>query len=98
MKSVIMIQARTTSTRLPGKVLGDLAGRPMLAQQLRRVKRCAAADEIVVLTTTNSVDEPIVALAGEATYLLKTEVRPSRRLRAAWCGGRRRPMVSRQRA
>lgn len=63
MKSVIMIQARTTSTRLPGKVLSDLAGRPMLAQQLRRVKRCAAADEIVVLTTTNAADEPIVALA-----------------------------------
>lgn len=52
-----------TSTRLPGKVLMDLGGRPMLAQQLRRLKRCRRADEIVVATTVNAVDDPILALA-----------------------------------
>jgi spore coat polysaccharide biosynthesis protein SpsF len=52
-----------TSTRLPGKVLIDIAGRPMLAQQLRRLKGCAMADEIVIATTTNLADEPLVELA-----------------------------------
>lgn len=63
MKRVIIVQARMGSTRLPGKVLMDLAGRPMLMQELRRLKRCRQADEIVVATTTNTSDDPIVALA-----------------------------------
>lgn len=62
MKRVIIVQARTTSTRLPGKVLMDLAGQPMLAQQIRRLKRCQHADEIVVATTTNPTDDPVVAV------------------------------------
>ena len=65
MKRVIVIQARMTSTRLPGKVLMDLAGRPMLAQQLRRLARCRQADEIVVATTTNATDDPVVAVAQD---------------------------------
>lgn len=64
MKRVIIIQARMTSTRLPGKVLMDLAGRPMLTQQLRRLKNCRLADDIVVATTTNDADTPLVELAG----------------------------------
>ncbi|MBZ5647592.1 MAG: glycosyltransferase family protein [Acidobacteriia bacterium] len=63
MKTAIIIQTRMTSTRLPGKVLMELAGRPMLAQQLRRLKACRSADEIVVATTTNKTDDPVVALA-----------------------------------
>ena len=63
MKRVIIVQARMTSTRLPGKVLMNLAGRPMLAQQLRRLKKCQRADEVVVATTTNTTDDPVVALA-----------------------------------
>jgi len=63
MRRVIIVQARMTSTRLPGKVMMDVAGRPMLAQQLRRLKRCALADAICVATTTNSADQPLVTLA-----------------------------------
>lgn len=66
MKRVIILQARMTSTRLPGKVLMDLAGHPMLAQQLRRLARCRQADEIVAATTTNTTDDPVVAIAREA--------------------------------
>lgn len=65
MRRVIIVQARMTSTRLPGKVLMDLAGRPMLTQQLRRLKRCLAADKIVIATTTNAADDPIVDLARQ---------------------------------
>ncbi|HEX2571004.1 MAG TPA: glycosyltransferase family protein [Polyangia bacterium] len=63
MRTVIIVQARMTSTRLPGKVLADLAGRPMLAQELARLRRCRRAEEIVVATTTNATDDPVVALA-----------------------------------
>lgn len=59
----LVVQARMTSTRLPGKVLLDLAGRPMLERQLERLARCAEIDEIVLAVTTNVDDEPLVELA-----------------------------------
>lgn len=63
MKRVVILQARMTSARLPGKVLADLAGRPMLSQQLRRLRAMKEADEIVIATTSLSSDDPIVDLA-----------------------------------
>lgn len=63
MRRVIIVQARMTSSRLPGKVLMNLAGRPMLSQQIRRLKTCREMDEIVIATTTNATDDPLVELA-----------------------------------
>jgi spore coat polysaccharide biosynthesis protein SpsF len=63
MRRVAIIQARMTSTRLPGKVLSLVAGRPMLAQQLERLRGCRQVDELLVATTTNSADDPVAALA-----------------------------------
>jgi spore coat polysaccharide biosynthesis protein SpsF len=60
---VIIIQARMTSTRLPGKVLMEVSGQPMLAHQIRRLQHCRLVDRIVVATTTNLTDDPVVALA-----------------------------------
>jgi spore coat polysaccharide biosynthesis protein SpsF len=60
---VVIVQARMTSTRLPGKVLMDLAGRPLLERQLERLRRCERADEIVLAVTTNAADDPLVELA-----------------------------------
>jgi spore coat polysaccharide biosynthesis protein SpsF len=65
MRRVAIIQARMGSTRLPGKVLMDLAGRPMLARQLERVKRCRLLDDVVVATTTAGADDALVALARD---------------------------------
>ena len=64
MKTAVIVQARMTSTRLPGKVLADLGGRPALAQQLRRLSSMKEANEIVVATTTLPTDDPVEALAG----------------------------------
>ena len=61
----VIVQARMTSTRLPGKVLMDLQGKPMLQQQIERLQRCEHADEIVLAITTNADDDPIEALAGK---------------------------------
>jgi spore coat polysaccharide biosynthesis protein SpsF len=61
---VVIVQARMTSTRLPGKVLMDLAGKPMLERQLERLARCERADEIVLATTSNATDDPLAELAA----------------------------------
>lgn len=63
MRPTVIVQARTTSTRLPGKVLADLAGKPMFERQLERLARCTLAHEVVVATTVNATDDPLVALA-----------------------------------
>ncbi len=52
-----------TSSRLPGKVMADLSGRPLLAQLIFRLKQCASADEIVLATTINGTDDTLVELA-----------------------------------
>ena len=62
--TVIIVQARMTSTRLPGKVLLPIAGRPMLAYQLERLHRVRQAARTVVATTTNAVDDAIVSVAA----------------------------------
>src|SRR5690348_16851373 len=75
MKRVIIVQARMTSTRLPGKVLAEIDGLPMLAIQLRRLRKCKSVDEIVVATTANTADAPIVELARRegAAYFCGSE-------------------------
>ncbi|MBA4260737.1 MAG: acylneuraminate cytidylyltransferase [Comamonadaceae bacterium] len=64
MKTIIIVQARTTSTRLPGKVLLPLAGEPMLARLVQRLRRVQRADAIVIATTTNATDDAIAALCN----------------------------------
>lgn len=66
MRRVIVVQARMGSSRLPGKVLADVAGRPMLEQQLRRLQQCRSADDIVVATSANANDDSIIAVAEKA--------------------------------
>ncbi|MBL8986386.1 MAG: NTP transferase domain-containing protein, partial [Gemmatimonadetes bacterium] len=64
MKTVITIEARMRSSRLPGKVLLPLLGQPMLARMIERLRRVRGADAIVVATTEHDADDPIAALAG----------------------------------
>lgn len=60
MKIVAIVQARMGSTRLPGKVLRDLAGETMLARVVRRLRRAHRIDEVLVATTDQSSDDAIV--------------------------------------
>lgn len=65
MTTAIIVQARMTSTRLPGKVMMPLGGRPMLACLLERLRRVTLADKIIVATTTNATDDVIAEFCGE---------------------------------
>ncbi|MBJ7596050.1 MAG: glycosyltransferase family protein [Candidatus Dormibacteraeota bacterium] len=65
MTTVAVIQARTGSTRFPGKVLADLCGRPMLAHVIERVSLARTVDRVVVATTEEAEDDAVAALAGQ---------------------------------
>ncbi|MCC6502377.1 MAG: glycosyltransferase family protein [Deltaproteobacteria bacterium] len=56
---VAIVQARMSSTRLPGKVMKGIAGRPMLWHVVNRLKAAKLIDEIVVATTTGCEDDII---------------------------------------
>lgn len=58
-----VIQARMGGSRLPGKVMADIAGRPMLAHIIERVKHCSRIDNIVIATTGLLQDKGILAYA-----------------------------------
>lgn len=53
------------STRLPGKVLMPVLGRPLLAFMLERLARCRSFDAVVVATTTEPGDDTVVKVASE---------------------------------
>ncbi len=63
MKFVCTVEARMTSSRLPGKVMLPANGEPMLAHLVRRLKLVKELDAIVIATTTNPLDNPICELA-----------------------------------
>lgn len=65
MKSTAIIQARMGSRRLPGKVLADLGGKPVLSWVIDRLKLAKNIDKIVVATTTNPADNAICDLADK---------------------------------
>ena len=69
MNIVAIIQARMGSTRLPGKVLKDLAGQPMLVRVVNRTCRAKTLDTVVVATTVQSRDQAIVQLCERRGWL-----------------------------
>lgn len=65
MKILASIQARMGATRLPNKVLRDIAGKPMLLWQVERLRRSRLVDEVVVATTVNPKDDAIVRMCED---------------------------------
>ncbi|HMB45891.1 MAG TPA: glycosyltransferase family protein [Candidatus Methanoperedens sp.] len=64
-KIVATIEARMTSTRLPGKVLKPILGKPMLELLIERLQSAKNINEIVVATTINDTDNPIIDLCNQ---------------------------------
>src|ERR1700750_3327786 len=61
---VAVIQARMGSTRLPGKVLKPIAGKPLLWHIVHRLRASRLIEDIAIATTTNPADEAIVEFAA----------------------------------
>ncbi|MBI5223485.1 aminotransferase class III-fold pyridoxal phosphate-dependent enzyme [Candidatus Micrarchaeota archaeon] len=58
----VILQARMSSTRLPGKTLSHILGKPMLWHVIQRLKKSKKANKLVVATTINRTDDPIEQL------------------------------------
>ncbi len=67
-RTIAIIQARMSSTRLPGKVLREIAGEPMLAHVIERAKHAKLVDEVVLATTTDPSDDPVAEFCAERGY------------------------------
>lgn len=67
-KVVAIIQARMSASRLPGKVLLDVGGEPMLARVVERTRRSRVVDEVVVATSLDKSDDPIEQLCSQRGY------------------------------
>lgn len=59
-----VLQARASSTRLPGKVLKSILGEPMLVRQIERIERSQRIDRCIVATSAESSDDAIAALCA----------------------------------
>jgi spore coat polysaccharide biosynthesis protein SpsF len=90
MTTLIVVQARTGSTRLPNKILMPLAGKPLIQRMVERIVATGEPD-IVVATTTSSEDQPLLDLcktigvrtfAGHPTDLLDRHYQAARAERA----------------
>ena len=60
-----IVQARMGSTRLPGKTLADVAGKPMLARLVERARRIPGVERVIVATTEKPADEAILRFAAD---------------------------------
>jgi len=72
LKNLVILQARMSSSRLPGKVLAEINGQPMIFWQLQRIARAEGVDGLVVATSIDSSDDEL------AFYLKNLGVEVSR--------------------
>ena len=59
-----ILQARMSSSRLPGKVLAPILGEPMIARQIERLRRAERIDRLVIATSDQPDDDELAAEAG----------------------------------
>lgn len=64
MRVTVIVQARMGSSRFPGKVLAEIAGRPMLQHVVERAARIHAANEVVLATSDDPGNRPLLDLAA----------------------------------
>ena len=63
--AIAIIQARMSSTRLPGKVLKPLSEKPMIWHIVQRARRCQKVGQVVVATSTETSDDPLADFCAE---------------------------------
>ena len=68
MQTIAVVQARTSSSRLPGKVMMPILGTPMIIHQLWRVQRSKLIDKIILATSDNVSDDQLALLCERAGF------------------------------
>ena len=66
MKTLAIVQARMASTRLPGKVMADISGVPMIRRLIDRLEAVPSIDDLVVATTTEPEDDVLASWLGSS--------------------------------
>lgn len=66
MRTLCVIPARYASTRLPGKPLADICGKPMICRVLERASRARKPDKVIVATDDKRICDAVRAEGGEA--------------------------------
>jgi 3-deoxy-D-manno-octulosonate 8-phosphate phosphatase (KDO 8-P phosphatase) len=66
MSVVIVIPSRYASTRLPGKPLIDICGKPMIQHVWEKARRIVSADRIIVATDDRRIYDTVMSFGGEA--------------------------------
>lgn len=64
MKNLVILQARMGSSRLPGKVLRKINGRPMIEWQIRRIQK-SGVEKIVLATSDDEIDDELSIVVGK---------------------------------
>ena len=67
-RCVAIIQGRMAASRLPGKVLLDICGHPMLVRVVERARRATMLDEVMVATTSDPADDPVAGFCRDRGY------------------------------
>lgn len=60
LRIILIVQARMGSSRLPGKILREVLDKPLLAYEIERLRCVSKADEVVIATTENPIDQAVV--------------------------------------
>ncbi|MCJ7694291.1 MAG: NTP transferase domain-containing protein, partial [Anaerolineaceae bacterium] len=67
-KIIAIVQGRMGSNRLPGKILLDIGGQPMLALVVNRTRRARFIEQVVVATTLDPSDDPVAEFCRQQGY------------------------------
>jgi spore coat polysaccharide biosynthesis protein SpsF len=70
MKTAVFIPVRLDSTRLPRKALLDIMGKPVIQHLVERLKLAKSPDVIVICTSTETIDDPLLSVAEASGALL----------------------------
>ena len=62
----VMVQARMSSTRFPGKVLAPLCGQPLIAHVLSRICEAVPRERVILVTSEGATDDPLASYVGNA--------------------------------
>lgn len=60
----VMVQARMSSSRFPGKVLAPIGGQPLIAHVLSRICEAVSKERVVLVTSEDTTDDPLAAYVG----------------------------------